>query len=1693
MSNTTDIKIAGTLAPSSSKDTYPTHYAKYGKGGFISVASLSSTGDLTNPGLPDIPSERIEEGMAVYVRANRTIYLKDSNAAGFVNVPPGWRPYLGASAGGNDTPSDLNNVNIGLTIPAEGKFTNLTADNITVGLGVDSVSLEELGIQKIVIKPTRIYVDSEAPAVNNRIQNNGQNPNIPFKSIERALLEAAKVSKTFDNIDTIDRFDKIAIVIAPGTYLVDNRPGTLTSQVPNFDLNPTEDIPLHYSPIKPGTSKNNFINAHYLIKLNTSIIANKAYTEHILNDTSLNLTLPQKNQWKQHLTLFVEALYKDLEAYSNVNSILYARTYKLPNNQLSGYIKSNEVPLFNTTLETAKTFALQAFLNVGTGGFLVEPKIGFGTNNIDPNSAGYIAVSDYVSSLTNLIKNALLTANPWIPTSNNGYNINTGLFATASSGTSRLNLNIFNPSKLIIKHDQSIMSEVEYQLYVSGAESLKAERTAILRNAFKTLTGNTNLDNTLVNNFITNGSTTFSSFSLTTTQVKCLRDLILIFDALHKDIINISNVHILDLAKVYIDPVGVRANFLTSSTADSEATERALMVAAIEALKTQALLVLTNTNVNNYYSNLVDIIVKTLKGDNTFVNPHTVIENEGVTILAGGVVVPKGVSFVSTDLRKTEIRPIYIGEDDPNYTTYAPIFKVTGGTYAYGMTFKDHPGAQCTHHKVVCIMFANDDWEFDFSSNSSYYKKVGKAFYNNENYYSITPAEIEIVGPASSVADRPNIDTVYGSSPYIYNCSVRSEWGMNGMWMDGARVKGFKSIVGAQITLTVVQKHKEAYEKWNDQLTRWEQLGANENYYDLTPALYSEYIHGISSIEQKPSSNAIRYKRSRLIGGSVGTDWRNFGFLASNNAFSQLVTCFCIGVSEGFVVKSGGDMSISNATSNFGETSLAAYGKRTTASNPDKDFTWVSIIPPSTLSSGDIVNFNTFTPSIDFSYSYYSSNNSSLNRVYVTQPITNSVIFPFTFKAGSNIYLTIGTRIVSATLTTVNGLTFNSETVNGQTLYYFNVQSNTNNIFTYLDGTTVQQIFDLSGSSLQDKINTFKSLVGANKLYIKRLVDNRKVEDKTYRLKLTGANKRIPGYGFMLNTSNGTQAKLWVSKSEEVDVLGSIVYKVTLLSFKPDGSPVDNIVTPYKIEDLDYEPVVNNQGKISFPSYNSPDSPTYRAVLELVKSISSLSSIENDLLNPSDTEINLQGFTAVPTIEFLRPSVIRSSGHTFDYVGFLNYSQGLINFQSVTVPVEARLTKNRKNINGGKCFYSGLDHEGLSWAGDVAVNIATGESISLAVNETVFDITVPASFSNVSVERIATTNGNVVITDAGIKLDNNSNITFGSSPFYIVTSPPTSTTVPVGTLALNSSPTDNFPFAYKLINDAGVLKWIELGSDTYNNITLTGNFKADSQGSNIDLSPKKDVSDTPNSGVVKINPQRYLEIKPGNVGIHPQEVQGTLDNVRIGHTQPAAAVFSHITTGNTAESTNAAGDAYIRGKATIIGDLVVNGGFRLENAVGGFSSYQIYITDLNEVMDSFSITMFRSARYQVQVSQDNNHQTFDMLVMHDNTAAYYIEYGNISSNFKLVTPHVSLEAGHLKVKLKRLTPSSSCNVAFTRTILKTTLISPTNLSSTELQITSSGDMGASSTITSVSENTVLLEDVPIPNLTILFTITEDTI
>lgn len=190
----------------------------------------------------------------------------------------------------------------------------------------------------------------------------------------------------------------------------------------------------------------------------------------------------------------------------------------------------------------------------------------------------------------------------------------------------------------------------------------------------------------------------------------------------------------------------------------------------------------------------------------------------------------------------------------------------------------------------------------------------------------ITPIIPSEVLPNPSTFDVATVsvesDTVSSASPYIFNCSVRSVYGLCGMWADGSKATGFKSMVVAQFTGVSLQKDDDAYMIYDDGV-----------YYDNITL---------------PQGSPLRplHQNSRAI---YKPDFENFHVRASNDAFIQAVSVFAIGYAKHFVTESGADMSITNSNSNFGANAFNSVGFRKLSFDRDDTGYITHIIPPREL------------------------------------------------------------------------------------------------------------------------------------------------------------------------------------------------------------------------------------------------------------------------------------------------------------------------------------------------------------------------------------------------------------------------------------------------------------------------------------------------------------------------------------------------------------------------------------------------------------------------------------------------------------------------------------------------------------------------------------------------------------------------
>ena len=169
-------------------------------------------------------------------------------------------------------------------------------------------------------------------------------------------------------------------------------------------------------------------------------------------------------------------------------------------------------------------------------------------------------------------------------------------------------------------------------------------------------------------------------------------------------------------------------------------------------------------------------------------------------------------------------------------------------------------------------------------------------------------------------------DTVGSASPYVFNCSLRSVYGMNGLDCDGDKATGFKSMVCAQFTGISIQKDDNAFVLYNP---------STAIFNDTTTVSESDKpLHSNSRAIYKPS-----YETSHMR--------------VRNNAVVQLVSVFAIAYARHFHAERGGDASITNSNSNFGQTGLEASGFRPESFDRDDTGYITHIIPPREITRED--------------------------------------------------------------------------------------------------------------------------------------------------------------------------------------------------------------------------------------------------------------------------------------------------------------------------------------------------------------------------------------------------------------------------------------------------------------------------------------------------------------------------------------------------------------------------------------------------------------------------------------------------------------------------------------------------------------------------------------------------------------------
>ena len=199
------------------------------------------------------------------------------------------------------------------------------------------------------------------------------------------------------------------------------------------------------------------------------------------------------------------------------------------------------------------------------------------------------------------------------------------------------------------------------------------------------------------------------------------------------------------------------------------------------------------------------------------------------------------------------------------------------------------------------------------------------------------PAEPSV----SSASVTVETDTVTGASPYIFNVSMRSVWGINGMHADGAKATGFRSMVVAQFTAISLQKDDRSFVKYNQPARRYDGI----NYRTVRGA-------ELSALSSSTNTATVYHLDPRAI---YRPEWETTHIKMSNDAVIQIVSVFAIGFNQHFAAINGADASITNSNSNFGQFALLSIGFKNDAFDKDDQGFISSVITPN----------NAFNPETD--------------------------------------------------------------------------------------------------------------------------------------------------------------------------------------------------------------------------------------------------------------------------------------------------------------------------------------------------------------------------------------------------------------------------------------------------------------------------------------------------------------------------------------------------------------------------------------------------------------------------------------------------------------------------------------------------------------------------------------------------------
>jgi hypothetical protein len=242
--------------------------------------------------------------------------------------------------------------------------------------------------------------------------------------------------------------------------------------------------------------------------------------------------------------------------------------------------------------------------------------------------------------------------------------------------------------------------------------------------------------------------------------------------------------------------------------------------------------------------------------------------------------------------------------------------------------------------------------------------------------------------------------------------------------------------------------------------------------------------------------------------------------------------------------------------------------------------------------------------------------------------------------------------------------------------------------------------------------------------------------------------------------------------------------------------------------------------------------------------------------------------------------------------------------------------------------------------------------------------------------------------------------------------------VPNGALTLNVSGTGLSGSASFTANQAGASTFTVTSNATSDNTTSTIVARNGAGGFSAGV-----VTATTFSG----NLQNTLTLNTSGTGLSGS---ATFNNSGVS-TFTVTSNATSVNTNSTIVSRDGSGNfsagtitANLSGNINSVGVNTV-GSLNIGVDVGISTTRTTVATVSATTIDSFSTSIFRSARVQIQITQGTNYQTSDVLIIHNGTTADVVEYGSIATNDYLGTFSSTVSGGNCLLQINMNSATSA--------------------------------------------------------------------